>query len=288
MLIGIKNLYAAVISSEGDSDTNPTYKAPFKIPNINEIGISPNTGVVDFDGDNNVAVSITYISDIEVTLTLAELPLEIQAVLLGHTIDDGMIIESTEDEPPYIALGYEATKDNGKSIYVWYFKGKFMVPDESAATKGETPELQPDTIVGTFSGRKKDLAYKKFADADSPSYEDVSDTWFSSVLDGGSSTPYVFMAEPFNGETDVAVDQDIVIVFNEEMDATTIDATSITLNDGASVSVSVSVGSDNKTVTITPDVSMDAATEHTLSLATSITDADGNAITATDIVFTTA
>jgi phi13 family phage major tail protein len=132
MLIGIKNLFIAVM----DDETLETYSAPFKIDNLHEIGISPTTGVVDYDGDNIVAISITYISEIEVTMTLADIPLHIQAILGGHSIDDGMVIESTDDQPPYVALGYQATKENGSSVFVWYFKGKFMVGNETATTKG--------------------------------------------------------------------------------------------------------------------------------------------------------
>jgi len=286
MLIGIKNLYVAVM----DDEENETYEAPFKIDNIREIGISPNTGVVDADGDNKVVISISYISEVEVKLSITEIPLFIQAKLLGQKMNDGMVIETTDDQPPYVALGYEATKENGSSVFVWYFKGKFMLPDENAATKGETPELQGDEITGTFSGTKSDLSYKKFADSDSPSYVDVSGTWFDSVLTGTgeSTTPFVLMSEPFDGETGVPITQTITLIFNEEMDEATITNTDITLAAGTAVNCTVELGSDNKTVTITPNSNLASATEHTLSLAVAVTDVAGNAIVETDIVFTTA
>jgi len=285
MRLGVKSLYYAVMNDE-DAET---FDAPVKVDGVSSINISANSGTSKFYADNKLHENIPYITDFEITLELAQLNPSTRAALLGNTLDaSGVLTEKTTDKPPYVALGYKITKSNGSDVYVWLFKGKFRVPDESIETEGETPEPQSDEIIGEFSDLD-DGRYKKYADEDAPGYTDVSGTWFDSVYDGGDSTPYIVLAEPYSGETDVDVTQDLTVVFNKELDGATVDNTNVTLNDGVSVSCTVTLESDGKTINVVPDTDMQAATSHTLAISTGVTDIDGNAVASgTDITFTTA
>ena len=181
MRLGVKSLYYAVMNDE-DAET---YATPVAVEGVSNIDISANSGTSKFYADNTLHENIPYVSDFEITLEMAELDPETKADLLGNTLDaSGVLTEKTTDNPPYVALGYKITKSNGSDVYVWFYKGKFRVPDESIATEGETPEPQPDEIIGEFSALD-DGRYKKYADEDAPGYVDVSSTWFTtSTLEG--------------------------------------------------------------------------------------------------------
>ena len=54
---------------------------------------------------------------------LADLPLKIQEKVFGNKIDDnGVLIRSATDTPPYYAVGFMSEKSNHKFRYVWLYK----------------------------------------------------------------------------------------------------------------------------------------------------------------------
>lgn len=53
-------------------------------------------------------------SEYDLTIETATLPLEYKALLLGHKIDAGKLTVSKDDVAPYFAVMFESTKQNGK------------------------------------------------------------------------------------------------------------------------------------------------------------------------------
>ena len=47
------------------------------------------------------------------------------AELLGKKVVKGQVVDNTSDVPPYVALLYRLPYDNGKNLYVCYYKMKF-------------------------------------------------------------------------------------------------------------------------------------------------------------------
>ena len=178
MLIGIESLYYAKMTDE-DAET---YATPVEIPGINTIEITPNTGNAEYYADNGLYESLPFVSSVDLGLTLAKIHAKDRAILLGSTHSEGVVIESNNDIPPYVAIGFRALKSNGNYVYVWYFRGKFKIPTETLETKKAETELQDLTIEGTFYGKNANDNYKKFTDEDDPNYVEVSTTWFNAVV----------------------------------------------------------------------------------------------------------
>ena len=110
---------------------------------------------------------------------------------LGHTVTNGVMYRSANDEAPYVAIGFRSVKSNGKYRYVWLYKGKFNLPEQEYKTKEDTPEFQTPTITGTFVKRIYDGAWQAIVDEDdldSESPEIDLDTWFDEVYEASDET----------------------------------------------------------------------------------------------------
>ena len=282
MLIGIDSLYYSVMTD----NVNELYGTPRVLEGINTIEITPNTGNAEYYADNGLYESLPFVSSVDLGLTLAKIHAKDRAILLGSTHSEGVVIESNNDIPPYVAIGFRALKSNGNYVYVWYFRGKFKIPTETLETKKAETELQDLTIEGTFYSKNSNDSYKKYADEDDPfDNSDAITHWFDSVDGEDVTAPVLLSILPTNGSIDIAVDTTIVLTFSEDIKVSTIG--NITLNDGASVAVTNTV--DERVVTITPDVNLDASTLHTVVIPVSVTDNADNPI-ASEITktFTTA
>lgn len=158
--IGLKNLHTAVmLTDERPTATAPgsaTYDTPEYLAgamNCNVNRQSNSTTVYTDDGPTDI---LTSAGEIEIELTTDELPLEQQSKLLGHEIRNGVLIRRSTDKAPYVALGFQSENADGSYKFVWVYKGKFQVPSQEHATKGETPEIQPRTLTGRFARRDAD------------------------------------------------------------------------------------------------------------------------------------
>ena len=157
--VGISKLHYAIIdSSHEDSPTsNPTY-GTIKAPNCGIVSadVSVDSNKVSLYADNMVWESETSMGDINLSLDLADLPLEVQADLLGHTYSstDHTLIKKSSDTAPYVAVGFEFLLAGSKKLAVWLYKGKFAEPNMNGQTKGENTEYQTNEISGIFAALK--------------------------------------------------------------------------------------------------------------------------------------
>lgn len=145
--IGLKNLYAAVLTDEATQ----TYAAPVKLAPAIEANITPNYETAKLYGDDRQIDQATSLTGIEVEINVADLLPEHYELLMGVTKNaDGVIVDNINDIAPYVALMYELPKADGtKKMYV-YYKGKFQPTPTEATTKGESVEFQTQTITGEF------------------------------------------------------------------------------------------------------------------------------------------
>ena len=99
---------------------------------------------------------------------MADIPLTIQEMILGNKIDDnGVLIRTAGDTPPYFAVGFMSEKSNHKFRYVWLYKVRATPMTESYATKeGTTATRQTGEISWTAIKRTHDGQYQAVADED--------------------------------------------------------------------------------------------------------------------------
>lgn len=133
-----KLVYAEVLTD--DNATEGGYKTGEvkSLAPVGEISKTVETGSEVRYYDNNAAVVIDSEGGDTVTFTIAIPPDEVLAETTGRVYDatKKMFIEAPR-KPKYFAVGYVLGEvgEGEDERYVWRYKGKFSIPDETAATK---------------------------------------------------------------------------------------------------------------------------------------------------------
>lgn len=179
--IGVKKFYYAAQTAEDTASTAATYGSPKAIEGLRTVGIEVDQETNTLYADDGPFATDVGAPTIKVSIELAEIPLEDQAALLGHTYDstNKTLTSKTSDSPPYVAIMFAGTTSDGGNLGVKLFKGKFSEPNDNYQTKEENIEWQPQTIEGEFVALKNNSTYKyvqEFASGAS------MDTFFSAVL----------------------------------------------------------------------------------------------------------
>lgn len=177
-LIGLRNFYYATMTTEDTATTAAVYGTPKRIVGINSIDINPTVNKATLYGDDSALATASSLGEIEVTLDIADLPVEDLAALLGHTISGGVMVSKGSDSAPYVAIMFESEKHNGEIRYVKLLKGKFSESQETINTRGDSIEYQVPQITGTFVSRTNDSAWKHTRDTTDTA---VATAWYASV-----------------------------------------------------------------------------------------------------------
>lgn len=182
--IGLKYIHYAKqltdVAPDGNTAGSATYDTPKKIGNAVSADINPATNTANLYGDDSAVATATSLGEITVTLETTDIPLEDQAILLGHTFDSvtGTMTAKGSDTAPDVAILFESEKHDGGIRCVKLLKGKFAPAQETINTKGENLDYQVPQITGTFVTRQSDGAWKIVKD-----YAKGADTadWYTSV-----------------------------------------------------------------------------------------------------------
>ncbi|WP_195264556.1 major tail protein [Clostridium sp. 1001275B_160808_H3] len=145
---GVEKAYYSILSEDG---ATPTYAAAKYLPGLREISVTANEEQATIYAENRLYDSENSLGEIEVTLDFASIDTKDYVALLGKKVaSDGGIIESVDDQPPYIALMVEKTLSGGVKEYMTLFKGKLAIPEDKAKTKEGKTEYQTVSLNGLF------------------------------------------------------------------------------------------------------------------------------------------
>lgn len=145
---GVEKAYYAILTTEGET---PTYEAVKYLPGLREISVTANEEQATIYAENRLYDSENSLGEIKVTLDFASIDTVDYVDLLGKKVaTEGGIIESADDQPPYIALMVEKTLSGGVKEYLTLFKGKLSIPEDKAKTKEGKTEYQTVSLSGIF------------------------------------------------------------------------------------------------------------------------------------------
>lgn len=191
-VIGLRDLHYALLATDvydpvTPANTETTYYEPVRVPGIIQANINPNPRISSLFADDGPMETAATLGEIELELSTSNLSLETQAILLGHTITDKKLLKrSSDDTPPWVAIGYRALKSNGEYRYAWLLKGRFMVPERRHETMGAEVTFQTETISGRFVSRDSDAMWIRETDSDDYTTlnEEILEEWFDTVEPG--------------------------------------------------------------------------------------------------------
>lgn len=163
--IGLKNVVVAPLTT--DTETGHTYGDLQLVAGAIEATVTPDNEDPDILYADDIEFDTLYADpQVSFKLKMADIPLTIQEMLFANTIDDnGVLIRTAQDKPPYFAVGFKSEKSNGKYRYVWLYKVRAKPITENFATKeGNTVTRQNPEVEFTAIKRTHDSKYQAVAD----------------------------------------------------------------------------------------------------------------------------
>jgi phi13 family phage major tail protein len=177
--IGLTKLHYAILTTDRapktDSPTDPgelVYEDPVRLPGAITANFSPNASNDTLFADDGPYDTASTLGAMSLELNVADIPPRHRAVILGCTYDEttGMVKDSANDIPPYLAVGCAVKKSNGFDRLIWYLKGKFAAPDDNNQTKSDSINWNTPTITGNFLKRDYDDQWRYSVDTDDEAY----------------------------------------------------------------------------------------------------------------------
>lgn len=163
--VGIKNVVMALLTE--DTETTLTYGDVQQLAGAIDVQIAPENADPEVQYADDEEFDVLYPDpEIKVTMEQADIPLSIQEQTMGNRFDDnGVLVRTASDKPPYFALGFKSEKADGTYRYVWMLKGRAAPMTETYHTKeGKTITRQTGKIEITFIKRTHDNEYQMLAD----------------------------------------------------------------------------------------------------------------------------
>lgn len=273
--VGVKNLNIALVTQ--DDSGGYVAGTPQRLSFTAELSAEPAVESKTQYADNQPFENAVVEGETPIKVNITNLPAELAALISGKTFDatTGRVYDHPAT-PPYIALGFEAEKSNGKSRFYWFLKGRFTVPTEAFATKTESIEFKQTELTYTAiptiheftvaSGVNRPVK-RVWGDGDTDSFNEAN--WFAQVqVPGVASVAALALstAVPAADATGVAVSANVVLTFNnalqtgEEFDCRLLTAA------GVSIACATTIDAARKVVTLDPNANLSAGV-HIVSYA---------------------
>ena len=163
--IGLKNVVIAQLTE--DTETTLTYGTLQLVAGAIEASVTPDNADPDIQYADDIEFDTLYPDpNLSFKTKMADIPLSIQEMIFGNKIDEnGVLIRTATDKPPYFAVGFKSEKSNGKFRFVWLYKVRAKPLTENYATKeGTTINRQTGEVEWTAIKRTHDSRYQAVAD----------------------------------------------------------------------------------------------------------------------------
>lgn len=251
--VGVENLVYALIIDENI----PAYDTVKSMAPLINVKVSPKVNSESLYADNRKVEIVSSLGDIDVEIEQQDLPLEVQADILGHALDEinGVLTYHSNDIAPYLALGFKIKKANGKYRYVWLLKGKFEEYSEEANTTEDKAKFTTPKLKAAFMPRP-DGNWKYTADEDSGVVPGIFLSYvYNPTIDLAAPT---VTTSPLDGATGVLGTANIVFTFDKAIQPSCITPANffIMKADGTPVAAALSIGTNNTLVTLDPTASL--------------------------------
>lgn len=142
---GLTEFYYKVHGEDVQQVTDPE-----RIKYLQEISVSKDQEIEKAYGDNQVAEMAVANGTIEVEAGFHKLPLEDRVALFGLEKSEEGIVSVGNDTPPYVAVMFAKTMEDGSREYVGLPKGLFTFPEVEGNTKEDGVEFSSDSTTAEF------------------------------------------------------------------------------------------------------------------------------------------
>ena len=126
---------------------------PERVEFLQTISIEMPQEAVRAFGDNRTAEIAVASGNISVTGAFHTVPTEDKAKLFGLDTATGLTAFGADDAPPYVAVIFSKTFEDGSREWVGLTKGIFMRPTITGQTKADGVEFSSEEITAEFMDR---------------------------------------------------------------------------------------------------------------------------------------
>ena len=177
---GVSGFYYGIINDGTTADE--IHRVKF----LQEISVEKEGEIVEAYGDNTIAELAYSSGNTTVTSQFHKVPLEDKRRLYGWEEQGGVTAVGSEDNPPYVAVVFYKTHEDGSREYVGLPKGMFMPPSIEGTTKEDSVEFSSEESEARFMDRKIDGFTKNksmlIANVDADDSEDLRDDIFKKLF----------------------------------------------------------------------------------------------------------
>nr|DAH91738.1 MAG TPA: tail tube protein [Caudoviricetes sp.] len=154
--IGFEYIVAAKLDPAHAADKKTVkYTGAMEIGPGAQVNGNPTTSDVKDYGDDRVVETDTSVTGGTISLELNEPTMEVDAFLLGHTVDETKksMTRNVNDIAPYVGVGFVGkSKRNGARVYKAkiYLKAQFKEANDENSTKQENVTFSHTTLEGNM------------------------------------------------------------------------------------------------------------------------------------------
>ena len=149
--IGLTNIWFSKLTENAGV---PSYEGATNLGKAVSCSVAITNNEAKLYGDDSLAESDTSFASGSITLGVTDDDDTVFAPLLGHAINNGEVVKTSNDAAPYVGIGRIVTKMvNGVYKYKveFLYKVKFSEPSKDENTKGESIEFGTPSIEGLIS-----------------------------------------------------------------------------------------------------------------------------------------
>ena len=152
--IGLKNVVYAILNESTDViGGTPTWGTPQPLANAIEMSFDPASSATTLFADDGPAFTAETVGEMMINFSVADLLPQAEADLFGYGYSNGLTVQNSGNQSPYIALGAKvarAGKDGGSEVYdyIWLYKVKLNKPNAADRTKEASIEFKVPTVEG--------------------------------------------------------------------------------------------------------------------------------------------
>lgn len=151
---GLKDIYMAKVTKNDENAY--TAETPIKFARAINANITDNYSSETIYSEDGTEEVLTQYTGTDVELEVNTLAPQDRALVWNRLYQNGFLVESAEDEPAELALGYRTRQLNGKYEFVWFYCGKFNKgQSETYKTIEDKKNTQTSSLTASFYERKK-------------------------------------------------------------------------------------------------------------------------------------
>lgn len=163
-----------------DNKSGVTYETDIRaLGEAMQIQLTAQTASGELFGNGLKVDTEDRLVSIALALDITKIPANAAAEIQGNKIVDGVIIESAEDQAPYIAVGYEIESSGKNREYIWLLKGKAQPINDSVQQRTTSVNYSTQTLNIGFIPREFDKNIKFYADTTHEDFTEAqAEKWF--------------------------------------------------------------------------------------------------------------